>query len=267
LNSEQEQLNVYTITTNEMVQLVQMWLWPFFRIAGLLMTAPIIGTRTIPVRVRIVVAVIITAVLFPVIPKIPGVDPVSAEGIFISIQQVVTGMAMGLSMRVIFIALEVAGQAIGQLMGLMLASMVDPTNGNQVPIIGQFYLLLATLLFLAVDGHLMMIRVLAQSFSSLPIGSAGISTNMAWEIVTWTGTILRTAVVIALPAMASLLIVNLSFGVMTRSAPQLNIFAVGFPIMIILGVLIIFFNLSSFVPHMMEMFEEGISMMQKMVTS
>ncbi len=255
-----------TITTNEMMQLVHMWLWPFFRIAGLLMTAPVIGTRTVPGRIRIVMAIAITAVIFPVLPQIPEVDPVSAKGLLISLQQVITGVAMGLSMRVVFIALEVAGQAIGQLMGLMLASMVDPTNGNQVPIIGQFYLLLATLLFITVDGHLIMIRVLAESFHSMPIGSIGISTNSAWEFVTWIGTILRTAVLIALPAIVSLLIVNLSFGVMTRSAPQLNIFAVGFPIMIILGVLIIFFNLSSFVPHMIHLFDEGALMMLKMVS-
>jgi flagellar biosynthesis protein FliR len=254
------------ITTNEMVQLVQMWLWPFFRIAGLLMTAPVIGTRTVPIRARIMVAVVVTAVIFPVIPKIPNVDPISADGFLISIQQVIIGLSMGLSMRIVFIALEVAGQAIGQLMGLMLASMVDPTNGNQVPIIGQFYLLLATLLFLAIDGHLVMIRVLAESFNSLPIGTTGISSINAWEIITWTGVILRTAVLIALPAMVSLLIVNLSFGVMTRSAPQMNIFAVGFPIMIILGVLIIFFNLNSFIPHMMQLFEGGFLMMNKLVS-
>jgi flagellar biosynthesis protein FliR len=254
------------ITTNEMVQLVQMWLWPFIRIAGLLMTAPIIGTRTVPARIRIIIAIAITVVIFPVLPQIPKVDPVSAEGLLISLQQLVTGVSMGLTMRIVFIALEIAGHAIGQLMGLMLASMVDPVNGNQVPIIGQFYLLLATLLFLAVDGHLMMIRVLAESFNSMPIGVAGISANSAWEIVTWIGNIFNTAVVIALPAIVSLLIVNLSFGVMARSAPQLNIFAVGFPIMIILGVLIIFFNLSSFVPHMTQMFDDGILMMQKLVS-
>jgi flagellar biosynthesis protein FliR len=257
---------VFTITTNEVVQLVQMWLWPFFRVAGLLMTAPVIGTRTVPKRIRIVIAILITAVIFPVLPKVPSVDPVSAEGILISVQQVMIGISMGLSMRLVFVALEVAGQAIGQLMGLMLATMVDPTNGNQVPIIGQFYLLLATLLFVAVDGHLIMISVLADSFITMPIGTTGISGNSAWQILMWTGTILKTAIIIALPAIVSLLIVNLSFGVMTRSAPQLNIFAVGFPIMIILGVLIIFFNLSSFVPHMMDMFDGGAMMMKRVVT-
>tara|TARA_R110000782_G_scaffold138971_3_gene231458 strand:+ start:1825 stop:2601 length:777 start_codon:yes stop_codon:yes gene_type:complete len=255
-----------TITVNEIVQMVQMWLWPFFRIAGLLMTAPIIGTRSVPVRVRISMALVITMVIFPIIPAAPQIDPVSLQGALVSVQQIIIGVGMGLSMRVIFTALELAGQAIGQLMGLMLASMVDPLNGNQVPIIGQFYLLLATLLFLVVDGHLMMIRVLAESFTSMPIGTTGISKTGAWEVLMWTGHIITTAVIIALPALVSLLIVNLSFGVMTRSAPSLNIFAVGFPVMIILGVIIILISLNSFIPHMMNMFEEGISMMRKLVS-
>ncbi len=255
-----------TITVNEIVQMVQMWLWPFFRIAGLLMTAPVIGTRTVPIRVRMVMAVLITIVIFPVLPEVPAINPASAEGILITMQQVMIGVSMGLCLRVIFVALELAGQAIGQLMGLMMASMVDPSNGNQVPIIGQFYLLLATLLFLAIDGHLIMIAVLAESFTSLPVNAGGVSKSMAWEVILWTGTIIKTAVIIALPAIVALLIVNLAFGVMTRSAPQLNIFAVGFPIMIILGVLIIFFNLSSFVPQMTQLFDGGILMMQKMVT-
>lgn len=257
---------MYTVTTLEIVQLVQAWLWPFFRITGLLMTAPIIGTRSVPVRVRLILALAITMVVFPVIPSVPDIEPISAEGFLITIQQVITGMAMGLCLRVIFVALELAGQAIGQLMGLMMANMIDPMNGNNVPIIGQFYLLLATLLFLVVDGHLMMIKVLADSFTTLPIGTTGITSNGIWEFINWTGQIITVAVIIALPAIVSLLIVNLSFGVMTRSAPQLNIFAVGFPIMIILGVMIIFFSLNTFIPHMVQMFEDGTAMMLKLVS-
>lgn len=254
-----------TITVNEIIQALQMWLWPFFRIAGLLMTAPIIGTRSVPMKTRISVALIITMIVYPIIPVVPEIDPFSLHGIIISIQQVIIGIAMGLCVRIVFIALELAGQAIGQLMGLMMASMVDPLNGNQVPIIGQFYLLLATLLFLVVDGHLMMIRVLAESFITMPITAGGLSRDGAWEVLMWTGRIINTAVVIALPALVSLLIVNLAFGVMTRSAPQLNIFAVGFPIMIIMGVIIIFFSLDGFIPHMMAMFNDAISMMHKLV--
>lgn len=162
---------------------------------------------------------------------------------------------------------EMAGQAIGQLMGLMLASMVDPQNGNQVPVIGQFYLLLATLLFLILDGHLIMIQALVASFHQLPVGMDGISRDALWSVINWLGTILVSAVLIAMPAIAALLIVNLAFGVMTRAAPQLNIFAVGFPIMIILGVLIILFTLDSFVPHMTQLFEQSFDVLRKLMGS
>ena len=172
---------------------------------------------------------------------------------------------MGITIRTIFVTLEIAGQAIGQLMGLMMASMIDPQNGNQVPVIGQFYLLLATLLFLTINGHLLMIEALVNSFDKLPIGVEGLGRDAAWEIINWLGTILSTALLIALPAMASLLIVNLAFGVMTRAAPQLNIFAVGFPIMIILGIFIVIFTLDGFFPHMIGLFDKGFDMLAYLV--
>ena len=183
----------------------------------------------------------------------------------ISLQQVLIGIALGLTVRVIFVVLELAGQAIGQLMGLLLASMVDPQNGNQVPIIGQFYLLLATLLFLAMDGHLLMIAGLAESFVWLPVGAGGIQPDKLWQLVHWSGVMLATAVLIALPAMVSMLVVNLGFGVMTRAAPQLNIFAVGFPVMIIIGVIVIMLSLEGFAPHMIRLFNDAIDMMPLMV--
>jgi len=251
-------------TIQEIIGLIEAWLWPFFRVAGLLMTAPVIGTRTVPVRIRVVLAIALTVVLVPIIPKTPYTDPFSANGMMISMQQVMIGVSMGFSIRVIFIVLEIAGQAIGQLMGLMLASMVDPQNGNQVPIVGQFYLLLATLLFLSVDGHLIMIKALADSFSSLPVGLEGISRNAIWDFIVWLGSIFVTAVLIALPAIVSMLIVNLSFGVMTRAAPQLNIFAVGFPLMIILGIIVVLLTLNNFVPHMLQLFDDAFLMMHKL---
>ena len=243
-----------------MVRLVESWLWPFFRVAGLMMSAPVIGTRSVPVKVRLVIAIAVSLVLIPVVPPYAYIDPFTLPGVLVSIQQVIIGVAMGFAVRVVFIVLELAGQMIGQLMGLMMASMVDPTNGSQVPMIGQFYLLLATLLFLSVDGHLIMIGALAESFILLPISTSGVSRSAVWTLLGWTSTILSTSVLIALPAIASLLIVNISFGVMTRSAPQLNIFAVGFPIMIILGILIILVTLDGFVPHMLALFEESFAM-------
>ncbi len=253
------------ITTTQIISMIEEWMWPFFRIAGLLMVAPVIGTRSMPPRIRLMSAIAVTLVIAPVIPRPELIDPLSLRGVFVTIEQVLIGIAMGLSVRVVFVVLEIAGQAIGQLMGLMLASMVDPQNGNQVPIVGQFYLLLATLLFLSVDGHLFMIRHLADSFYLLPVGSGGIGREAIWVFVNWMGVVLATAVLIALPALSSMLIVNLGFGVMTRSAPQLNIFAVGFPVMIVLGILVIMFTLEGFVPHMTHLFQEAFIMMMRII--
>jgi flagellar biosynthesis protein FliR len=248
-----------------LIALLESWVWPFFRVAGLLMTAPVIGTRSVPVRTRLVMAIAITIAIVPVIPVSTYLEPFTGPWLMTTIQQVIIGAAMGLTLRTIFVSLEIAGQAIGQLMGLMMASMVDPQNGNQVPVIGQFYLLLATLLFLSVDGHLIMIQALVNSFYNLPVGVEGLSRDAAWQIINWLGTILSTAVLIALPAMASLLIVNLAFGVMTRAAPQLNIFAVGFPIMIILGVFIVMFTLDGFIPHMVNLFDQAFTMLDSLM--
>ena len=248
-----------------MIGMLESWLWPFFRVAGLLMAAPVVGTRSVPVRIRLVLAIANTLALVPVIPMTQYQEPFTATWLMTSIQQVLIGVAMGLTIRTIFVALEIVGQAIGQLMGLMMAAMVDPQNGNQVPIVGQFYLLFATLLFLSVDGHLMMVSALAMSFHALPVGSGGIARESAWLVVDWVGSILSTAVLIALPAIVSLLIVNMAFGVMTRAAPQLNIFAVGFPVMIILGVFVILFTLDGFFPHMTSLFEASFAMIERML--
>ncbi len=251
---------------HEIIALLESWLWPFFRIAGMVMTAPIIGTRSVPVRIRLIIAIAITMAVVPVIEQPRVIDPFGLEGMVTTIQQIIIGIAMGITLRVVFIALELAGQLIGQLMGLLLATMIDPINGNQVPIIGQFYLLLATLLFLSIDGHLIMIQTLADSFHQLPVGADGMSRDAVWIFLNWISTVLSASVLIALPAVASLLMVNISFGVMTRASPQLNIFAVGFPVMIMAGVLIIMFTLSGFAPHMINLFDESFLMLNHMLT-
>lgn len=253
------------VLDQDMIRMLESWVWPFFRIGGFLMAAPVIGTRSVPVRIRLVIAIAVTMAIVPVIELPVQLDPFSLEGFVTSAQQVLIGIAMGFTVRVVFVVLEMAGQVIGQLMGLMMASMVDPSNGNRVPIIGQFYLLLAVLLFLGINGHLIMLQALAGSFKQLPVGASGISRNAVWTFLNWTSSIMETSVVIALPAIASLLIVNLAFGVMTKASPQLNIFAVGFPVMIILGMFIITFTLNGFVPHMIDLFQNSFVMMGRLL--
>lgn len=249
----------------ELENIMHAWLWAFFRIGAMFMTAPVIGTRSVPVRIRLMIVIAITMLIAPLISVPQGIEILSYESILISVQQILIGICMGLSFRFIFVVVELAGQSIGQLMGLMMASMIDPQSGNQVPIIGQFYLLLSTLLFITIDGHLLLIQALAMSFYDLPVGLQGISETKFWDVLIWFGQVLAYSVLIILPAMVCMLIVNLSFGIMARTAPQLNIFAVGFPIMIIVGVIVVMLSLKGFVTQMITLFDSGFSMLDTII--
>ena len=254
-------------TSEELLLLIEHWMWPFFRIGGMLMTMPIIGTRSIPVRIRMMTAIAVTWVVAPIIPVNVYIDPLSMDGILVSINQTLIGITLGLTVRIIFVVLEIAGQAVGQLMGLMMASMVDPQNGNQVPIIGQMYLMFATLMFVSMNGHLIMIQNLAESFFLMPVSTTAFHFDMFWQIIDWSSIILSTGVLISLPVLVSMLVVNIAFGVMTRAAPQLNIFAVGFPVMMILGVMILMFSLDGFVPQVERMFNSALDMMLTVINN
>jgi flagellar biosynthetic protein FliR len=142
--------------------------------------------------------------------------------------------------------METGGYVIGQTMGLGFAQMNDPANGITVPVISQFYTILATLTFLVLNGHLVMIDVLASSFEIIPITDYTQLSNGLWKLILWSGWVFTGAVLIALPAVGALLLVNIAFGVMMRAAPQLNIFTIGFPISLMLGLLFIMFTLPVF---------------------
>src|SRR3990172_9530026 len=175
------------ITEAQLTALLQAWLWPFVRIAALIMAAPVVGTRAVPPRVRIVLAVGMTAVLVPVLPAPDAIEPFSAAGLAVTVQQVLIGAILGLSLRFIFTAVELTGQLLGQQMGLSFAAMVDPQSGSQVPIVSQFYVLLATLLFLSLNGHLLMLHALAESFRTLPVGGIGVTQAGVGALLAWSG--------------------------------------------------------------------------------
>lgn len=234
-----------TFTDAQFLSLIEAWLWPLLRVGALLMTAPIVGTRTVPPRVRVILVLAVTGILVPVLPPAPAYDPLSATGLLVSIQQVAIGISMGLTIRLFFFVLEFAGQVIAQQMGLGFASLIDPQTGAQVPVMSQFYVLIATLFFLAVEGHLLLIKLLAESFVLLPVGTDGISLNGLRSFLDWTGQMFSGAVLIALPVIIALLAVNIAFGIMSRAAPQLNIFAVGFPVMMLLGTAIVLLTLGN----------------------
>lgn len=223
--------------------------WPFVRISAMLMVAPIYAASSFPVRIRVVLAVLITVAVYPIIDPVRGVDPVSLQGIAILAQQVIIGAAMGFFLQMAFQLLVIAGETIAMTMGLGFARMVDPQNGVQVPVVAQYLIIVATLLFLSMNGHLLLIQMVIQSFDILPISSAGMSRDGLWQVVSWGSQMFIGAVLVAIPATTALLMANIAMGIITRAAPQLNIFAVGFPLMLLLGYILLMLTLPSMLPQ------------------
>jgi flagellar biosynthetic protein FliR len=233
------------LTAEQINGWISLLLWPLFRVAGLLSIMPALGGAEVPMRVRLAMGALITLLIIPSLEPMPQVDPLSLDSALISAQQLLIGVAMGLFVLLAFNAVTMAGESIAITMGLGFALMNDPQNGMQVPTVSQFYLLMATLLFLAFDGHHAIIMLLVSSFQLLPVGQS-LGPDALWVLVSWGGTIFLGALSIALPALAAMLTVNLVMGVITRAAPQLNLFSVGFPITMTVGFLSILLTLPSF---------------------
>lgn len=242
------------------------FLWPLFRIGAMVAAMPIYGSILIPVRVRLVLVLAITSIVAPILPATPSVDPLSLQALTIIAQQVLIGVAMGFVLQLVFAAVTTGGQIIAMQMGLGFASMVDPQNGTQVPVLSQLYLLLVTLLFLVFNGHLVMIEMVVESFNTLPIGGEGLGRDSMWTIANWGSQMFAGALWLALPAVASLLVVNIAFGVMARAAPQLNIFAIGFPVALIMGFVVILFTLPSVVPQFSALLNDGFVLIVQLLT-
>ena len=218
------------------------YLWPFFRIAAFFSIVPILGARLVPVQVRVLLALGCATLIAPLLPSMPMYSGLDLGAVIISVQQVLIGLALGFIVTLILQIFVLAGQAISMQMGLGFASMVDPINGVTVPVLSQWYLVWVTLAFVSINGHLAVLEALIDSFTTLPIALSGLSPASLVDIALAGSALLRSGLAIALPSITALLLVNLTFGVMTRAAPQLNVFALGFPITLIMGLVILWLS-------------------------
>lgn len=243
------------------------YLWPFFRIGAALMSMPVIGTRNVSVRFRVLLAMMITVIVAPLLPAMPAVDPLSGEGILICIHQLLIGVAIGFVFQLVFQVFILAGQIIAMQAGLGFASMMDPQSGASVPVVSQFYSVLVTLVFLALNGHHAIIEAVVRSFEMMPVAAQGLQRDAMWQLVLWGSDMFAGAVSISLPAVAALLLVNIGFGVMTRVTPQLNIFAVGFPITLIVGFIVMYLTLASVLGQFESYFVNGLTLIGQMMSS
>jgi flagellar biosynthetic protein FliR len=217
--------------------------WPFLRIGACLMVAPLFGASYVPPRVRIVLAGALTLVALPLIPRLEGLTLLSADGVITSVQQIVVGVAMGFALQLMFDALNLGGQLLANGMGLGLSFNIDPLRGVETPALGQLYVLIGTLTFIALDGHIALIETLVASFHGLPIGPSAFSAQVLESLADWGNQMFLGAVRIALPGMTALLVINLAFGVTSRAAPSLNLFAVGLPVTLVFGLVVVWLGL------------------------
>ena len=213
------------------------------------MVMPLVGGSFVPVRVRLLLAVMLTIAITPTLGTSVTQDVLSAAGLVTMIQEIGIGVVMGFLVQLVFDAIALGGQVIGMSMGLGFAMFLDRARGVSVPVLGQLFLMLGMLIFLALDGHLSMIQLLATSFQAWPISEQGLTLPIIAELLSWTSNLFVFGLKIALPAITALLVVNLAFGVMSRAAPTLNLFAVGFPVAMLSGFAVIFLNMGVLVEN------------------
>ncbi|RMG36077.1 MAG: flagellar biosynthetic protein FliR [Gammaproteobacteria bacterium] len=243
---------------------LQQWLadffWPFVRIGAALAAAPIFSVRQVPMRYRVLMAVLITLVIQPLIPPVPVVDVFGAEGVMIALQQIGIGAMMGFVLQLAFNALIFGGQVMAYSMGLGFASMMDPINGVQVPMVSQYWLILAMLAFLLGNGHLLLLGSVAESFHLLPVAVDGLTRAGLWGVVSWSSRLFAAGVLMALPVIIALLLINIGMGVVSRAAPQLNIFAIGFPITLLAGFLVMWVTLPQVMHGFGQLVDEALGL-------
>jgi flagellar biosynthetic protein FliR len=250
-----------SLSTGQLESWLVQYFFPFIRIGACFLAAPVFAANFIPPRVRLLLAGAVTIIVAPLLP-VPAVTPFSMAGVVVTIHQIIIGLAIAFVLQLIFDALAMGGQLLSNTMGLGFAYNVDPLRGVGTPVLGQFYMILVTLTFLALNGHLLLIELLAQGFTTLPVGSTGLGSEQLWNVVAWGSQLFTGALMVALPGMAALLVVNLAFGVMSRAAPSLNLFAVGFPISLIFGLVIIYVGMPAVQDTFVESLDAAFELIQ-----
>ncbi|WP_374260998.1 flagellar biosynthetic protein FliR [Zoogloea sp.] len=238
---------------------------PLARVLGLVGVAPVFGNSGIPRRIKLVVGLGITLGLIPALPAMPTISLGSWDGLLALVQQTLTGVAMGLTLRVVFAALDVMGEIVSLQMGLSFATFFDPVAGGQTGVVGEFLTLVSTLIFLALNGHLLMVDALAHSFEWLPITATPPHKGGWLLLARFGGTAFAAGLLMALPIVTALLITNIALGVLTRAAPQLNLFAIGFPITLTVGFGVLILSLSHLAPIFQHFYDLGFQTMADLV--
>ncbi|MCK5818484.1 MAG: flagellar type III secretion system protein FliR [Psychromonas sp.] len=238
------------------------YLWAFTRVGSMLMVMVAIGSRMTPIKIRLYYALAVTVVSMPMIPPMTHqIELFSITSAIVIIQQMLIGTAIGMLSIFVVQTFVIAGQVIAMQTSLGFASMADPMNGQSTPVVGQLYILFATLLFFGINGHLLMIQVIVRSFETLPISSAGLTALDYHKLAGWLSLIIKSALAFSITSTVAMLLVNLSFGIMTKVSPQLNIFSLGFSISMVFGLYVLWITLINVPLHFENQWLKSVALM------
>jgi len=229
---------MFSVTEAQLLAWLTPLLWPFVRVLALFAGLPIFSQRNVPLRVRIGLAMFISLAAQPSLPAMP-LTPLDNLPLLLLLiaQQLLIGLSMGFAVRVVFAALEFAGELIGLQMGLNYAGFFDPSTGSQGTASARFFGSMVAFLFIAINGHLLLINALVQSFQAFPVGEEPFHFLRVAQPQAWGAEIFRIGLWIALPLITMLMFVNLVLGVISRVAPQIGVFSVGFPLTVSIGLI------------------------------
>jgi len=252
---------VITFSSAQLDALLAAYFYPLARILAFAATAPIFNNAALPRRIRLVFGLALTLAIAPTVTVPQDIPPGSGIGLLILGHQILIGIALGFVMRLVFSGIELAGELISSQMGLGFATLYDPSSAAQTGVISEFTNLCASLVFLALNGHLLMIATLAESFRVLPLAPNTVTAGLWLNLAEAGSRIFSLGLFLSLPVIMALLITNMSLAILSRAAPQLNMMAMGFPITMLVGFVVLALSLSYWVTPLSRMFMEGIQQM------
>ena len=224
-----------SITEAQLAEWISPIFWPFLRVLAVFTTAPVFSMRAIPVRAKVALAFFVALATQASLPNMPVIGFDDPQVLGVVVQQVGVGLAIGFAIRLVFSAVELAGEVVGFQMGLNFAAFFDPTINAQSSAVARFFGQMTSLLFLAMNGHLMVLMAITRSFHSFPLDQNFLETLKQMKLQRLGADLFASALWIALPMIGMLMFANLAMGIISRIAPQMNIFAVGFPITLVVG--------------------------------
>ena len=245
---------------------VQRLWWPVLRISGFVLAAPLYSQGVVPRQVKIALTLGLAFLMAPLAQVPAGLVILSGAGLGAAARELLVGLAIGTVVQVSFEALSLAGQSVSMTMGLGFATLVDPLRGANTTVVGQLFMLLGLLTWLSLGGHVMLLGVLAASFQSLPIGATALGSGFLEAVATWGGHVFSAGLLISLPAVIALLIINMALGVVTRAAPQLNLFGIGFPLTLLAGFTVLILGVDALLANTAGLIGESLGAVSSMLS-